>query len=64
MLPGATAGKDAKQRKLTYPAVLGVDASRDEVARLRGEALEALAPLGEHALALRRLCESLAVRTR
>ncbi len=61
---GKTAHKDAEQGKLTYPSVLGVDASRAEVARLRGLALGALAPLGESAQPLRDLCQYMAVRTR
>ena len=36
---GKTAGKDADQHKLTYPAPLGLTASRSEVLRLRDEAL-------------------------
>ena len=61
---GKTAGKDVVQDKLTYPALLGVDASRREVERLRAEALAALAPLGPEARQLRELCEFLAVRTK
>jgi geranylgeranyl diphosphate synthase type II len=61
---GKTAGKDAEQHKRTFPSVLGVAATREEVERLRGEALAALAPLGARADALRSLCEFLAVRTR
>ncbi|HEV7241472.1 MAG TPA: farnesyl diphosphate synthase [Thermoanaerobaculia bacterium] len=36
---GKTAGKDIAQGKLTYPALLGVDAARAEVDRLLGEAV-------------------------
>lgn len=36
---GKTAGKDVAQGKLTYPALLGVEAARAEVDRLLGEAL-------------------------
>ena len=36
---GKTAGKDVAQGKLTYPALLGVDAARAEVDRLLREAL-------------------------
>lgn len=36
---GKTAGKDVAQGKLTYPALLGVDAARAEVDRLLGEAV-------------------------
>jgi geranylgeranyl diphosphate synthase type II len=37
---GKTAGKDVAQGKLTWPALLGVDAARTEVDRLLGDALE------------------------
>ena len=37
---GKTAGKDVAQGKLTWPALLGVDAARLEVDRLLGEALK------------------------
>ena len=37
---GKTAGKDIAQGKLTYPALLGVDAARAEVDRLLGVAVE------------------------
>ena len=36
---GKTAGKDIAQGKLTYPALLGVEAARAEVDRLLGEAV-------------------------
>ena len=36
---GKTAGKDVEQGKLTYPALLGVEAARSEAARLLGEAV-------------------------
>jgi len=61
---GKTAGKDEEQRKLTYPAVIGLEASRREVRRLHREALACLAGLGERARALVQLCDYLAVRTR
>jgi geranylgeranyl diphosphate synthase, type II len=61
---GKAAGKDAGRSKLTYPALLGVPASRSEVSRLRDEALNALGPLGPRAVHLRELCEYLVVRTR
>jgi len=61
---GKTAGKDAGQHKLTYPALLGVETTRGEVARLRAEALDSLGRLGDRAAPLRELCEYLAVRTR
>jgi len=61
---GKTAGKDVDQQKLTYPALLGLEASRSEVRRLRDEALGALDGLEEPARPLRELCEYLAVRTK
>jgi geranylgeranyl diphosphate synthase type II len=36
---GKTAGKDVAQGKLTYPALMGVEAARAEAARLLGEAI-------------------------
>jgi geranylgeranyl diphosphate synthase, type II len=59
---GKTAGKDAHQDKLTYPAVLGIEQSRNEVDRLRDEALNSLNGFGDRAEPLRALCRSLAVR--
>lgn len=61
---GKKAGKDMDAGKLTYPGVLGVEKSRAEVARLRIDALAALAPLGPQARALRDLADYLAVRSR
>jgi len=61
---GKTAGKDADQQKLTFPAVVGVEASRREVSRLRREAINALSTFGTPAQPLRDLCEYLAVRTK
>lgn len=61
---GKAAGKDAAQRKLTYPGLLGVEASRREVLRLQAAAREALARLGPQAQPLLDLCDYLAVRTR
>jgi geranylgeranyl diphosphate synthase type II len=61
---GKTAGKDAGRQKLTYPGLLGLEATRAEVARLREEALAALADFGERAQPLCRLCDYLAIRTR
>lgn len=61
---GKTAGKDVDQHKWTYPGVLGLDATRREVGRLRDEALGALDSFGRGADPLRELCNNLAVRTR
>ena len=43
---GKTAGKDAANAKPTYPAILGMDASRRLLDELTAEATAALAPLG------------------
>jgi geranylgeranyl diphosphate synthase type II len=61
---GKTAHKDAAQGKLTYPGLLGVEASRAEVERLRREAQDALSALGPRAEPLRQACTALATRTR
>ncbi|MEO0964810.1 MAG: polyprenyl synthetase family protein [Planctomycetota bacterium] len=61
---GKTAGKDVEQDKLTYPAVMGIDASKHEVERLRIVAVGAIEPLGERSEPLRALAQSMAVRTR
>jgi geranylgeranyl diphosphate synthase type II len=42
---GKSAGSDLRKKKATYPAVLGLEASRREAARLLAEAKEALRPL-------------------
>jgi len=43
---GKTAGKDAAAAKATYPALIGLDASRRQAAKLTDQALRALDPLG------------------
>ncbi len=60
---GKSAGKDAKAGKMTYPALLGLEASKKEAARLTEKALTSLSPLGERALPLRTLAEKLLRRT-
>ena len=45
---GKTAGKDAGAEKSTYPAVLGLEKSRQEADRLTKKALAALEPLRPH----------------
>lgn len=45
---GKTSGADAAREKPTYPALLGLEASRDKASGLLNEALDALAPLGEN----------------
>ncbi len=52
---GKTPGKDAAQGKLTYVALVGLDAARDEAQRLLDAAISAVAPLGAAAEPLRAL---------
>jgi farnesyl diphosphate synthase len=59
---GKTAGKDAAAAKPTYPAILGIDASRAELSRLTDEALEAIAPLGASARSLADIARFVAER--
>lgn len=59
---GKATQKDQEKGKLTYPGLMGVDATREEVDRLRREAIAALSDLGEAAEPLRELCEYMAVR--
>ena len=46
---GKTAGKDAAQAKATFPALLGVDASRARLSGLAATMQDALAPFGTRA---------------
>ncbi|MEJ5253703.1 MAG: polyprenyl synthetase family protein, partial [Armatimonadota bacterium] len=52
---GKAVGTDAARGKATYPALFGVEASRQRAHALLKEAIEALAPLGERATPLRAL---------
>ena len=52
---GKTAGKDAAQDKATFPALIGMQASRERLAQLGAGMLDALEPFGERADALREL---------
>jgi farnesyl diphosphate synthase len=60
---GKTAGKDAAASKPTYPAILGIDASRAELAALTSNALAAIEPLGARAKPLRDLARFVAERS-
>jgi farnesyl diphosphate synthase len=60
---GKTAGKDVAANKPTYPAILGVDASRAELAALTTRALDAIAALGTGAQPLRALARFVAERS-
>lgn len=61
---GKTAGKDLADGKLTFPSVIGIPQSQEEVIRLEKEALAALDSLGPSAESLRSLARNLAVRTK
>jgi len=60
---GKTAGKDAAASKPTYPAILGIEASRTELAALTKSALDAIEPLGARAKPLRDLARFVAERS-
>ena len=61
---GKTPGKDLRAGKATYPAALGIDASRAEAARRVGVALEALERSGRATEPLRELARFAALRSR
>jgi len=61
---GKTAGKDAKAGKITYPAVIGIEKSRQLAKKLADEATAALASFGQRADTLRQLAATLLERTR
>ncbi len=54
---GKTAGKDAAQDKATFPALVGLEASRDRLATLAAEIRCALAPFGPRAAMLNALAD-------
>jgi geranylgeranyl pyrophosphate synthase len=54
---GKTAGKDAEQRKATYPALYGLEKSRQFAAELESQAMTELGPYGQRAARLRELAE-------
>jgi farnesyl diphosphate synthase len=59
---GKTAGKDVAANKPTYPTILGVDASRAELAALTTRALASIERLGAKAEPLRDLARFVAER--
>lgn len=61
---GKRTGKDADAGKLTFPGVVGVEASRAEVAKLLNASLSAIEPMGAVAGDLADLARVLAGRTR
>ena len=61
---GKTAGKDAKQGKLTYPAVFGLEKSRENAEQIAHKAADMLKPFGDKAAVLKELALSLVNRTK
>jgi geranylgeranyl diphosphate synthase type II len=59
---GKSAGKDVAAQKATYPAVIGLDASRAEARRLTKNAQDALKIFGKEAEPLRELANYLLAR--
>ena len=59
---GKTAGKDQAVEKSTYPAILGLEASRKEAAKLTKAAMEALKPFGKKAVRLEEIAAHLLKR--
>ncbi len=59
---GKTAGKDQAAEKSTYPAILGLDASRKEAARLTKAAMDALKIFGKKGARLREIATHLLKR--
>ena len=60
---GKSAGKDLKAAKATYPAVIGLEASRREAERLTRASHTALIPLGSAGDRLGQICDHLLGRT-
>jgi geranylgeranyl pyrophosphate synthase len=60
---GKTAGKDAQQRKITFPAVYGLERSREMAERERVAAHAALAGFGERGERLKQLAGRIVDRT-
>jgi geranylgeranyl diphosphate synthase, type II len=59
---GKTAGKDQAQQKATYPALFGLQKSKEFATELATKALDELAFYGERAARLRELAEFLVLR--
>ncbi|MDO3376937.1 polyprenyl synthetase family protein [Geoalkalibacter halelectricus] len=60
---GKTAGSDAVRGKATYPALIGLEASRDRARELKDLALDAIAPLGGPAEPLRAIARFIIERS-
>ncbi|HLH38592.1 MAG TPA: farnesyl diphosphate synthase [Bryobacteraceae bacterium] len=60
---GKTAGKDAQQHKITFPAVYGIERSREMAEQERRNAHAALKPFGERGEWLRQLADFIVRRS-
>jgi geranylgeranyl diphosphate synthase type II len=60
---GKKAGSDRERGKMTYPAAVGLEASKKEVLKLTGEAVAVLKPFGPKAEPLKALALYMAERT-
>jgi geranylgeranyl diphosphate synthase type II len=61
---GKTAGKDAAQGKLTYPAFVGLEKSKKLAKKITAEAIAALKIFGKNADTLCQLAETMLERTK
>ncbi len=59
---GKDVGRDERQDKVTYPALLGVDASRQRAVELMRRGIGALDDFGPPAGCLRQIAEYIVVR--
>jgi geranylgeranyl pyrophosphate synthase len=59
---GKTPGRDADLGKLTYPALLGLQGSRDRALQLVQDACDAVSPFGERSTRLRELARFIVER--
>jgi geranylgeranyl diphosphate synthase, type II len=60
---GKTAGKDEKVKKATYPALYGIEASKQKANELVAAALQDIRDFGEEAVYLRSLAQFIVSRT-
>lgn len=61
---GKTAGKDESQQKATFPALYGLEASRDQAKQHLVQAVKALRPIGEpSSLRLREIADRIVTRS-
>jgi geranylgeranyl diphosphate synthase, type II len=61
-LLGKGVGRDAQHDKVTYPAILGIEASRQRAVELMQQGLQALAAFDQRAERLRQIAEYIVIR--